>query len=124
MGESDLKRLNDTVEYVETDNEDGDKAVPTPPIKKARKELNKTDVGAQTAGKKQGLNKLDITERAIQRIQSSIAARGTPVKEEVLKVVRRTLLEYCFRGGLMDISLINVQSVKPIQLKTLQGFGV
>ena len=102
--------MNDTVEYLE----DESSVAAPPPAKKARKGPHKTEAASQTSAKKIGLNKLDLIERAIRRIQQAISDRGIPIKEDVLDMVRRRLLEYCFRGDSIEISVITERSEESV----------
>ena len=67
------------------------------------------------------MNKLDVIERSIGNIQTSLSSRELLVKDDVLSMVRRRLLEYVFRGGLMEITVVQSQLDKKVTIKSLQA---
>ena len=122
MTDSQLQHLNDTHTYLSSLPGDaqgvGEPAAKVPP-KKKRKVKSDKEVSDAAAGAKTGINRLDMIELAVQDVTTTILKAELPLKTDVIEMLRRRCLEFCFRSGKMEVAG-GAHRTKPKTLKCLE----
>ena len=65
--------------------------------------------------RKVGLNKLDIIERAVAQVLAKLAENDIGVKGDIIGMMRRKLLEFVMRGGVMTVQVVGGNKKKELK---------